>query len=137
MRPVNRSTSFLDIKFFLLKKVNVVDMSLQLFKKETPHFRPFLINFKGDFCEFLRSRKSTIIVIKLVLNFFLPFGNVRKCPAKGNIEWKNFNFNPNFMPSIWPKGYYKAVLNFWCNKSKKSTVLLNIYFELEEINKLN
>uniref|UniRef100_T1GLD9 Uncharacterized protein n=1 Tax=Megaselia scalaris TaxID=36166 RepID=T1GLD9_MEGSC len=124
VKPINRTVAYLDMEFYIIQRAHHVIITLQLFKKETQHFRPFLINLKVDACDFLKTKRNNNIIVRTVANYFLPYSNMNfTCPYKGIILFKNFNFDPGFMPSIWPSGYYKATFTFISTKIPKQLLL--------------
>lgn len=137
IKPVNRTTAFLNIEYYAIKGIENLTLTLQIFKKETVHFRSFPVSFKINYCDFLKTRKSSSIVARLFLNFFLPYTNVKTCPLQGHLWFKDFNFSPNFLPSIWPRGYYKGVSQIYKKNIRKPIMSMSVYFELEEKNRLN
>lgn len=137
VKPINRTIAFLNLQFYVVPVVRDLVISFQLLKKETAHFRPFLVSFKDDFCHFLNTKQNANILVKLVLNYFLPYSNIKRCPIQGNIVFENFYFSPDFMPSVWPKGYYKAAILMYADKRTKPALSMNVYFELEEKNRAN
>lgn len=116
VRPVNRTTSLMQLKFNAVANIEKLLLSFQFFKKETMNFQPFPISFKKiNYCEFLKTGKTSKLSAKIIINYSQQYINLRECPIQGNIEFKEFNFVPDFFPSVWPRGYYKAEFNFYKN----------------------
>lgn len=123
--------------FFVKKRADQILTSIQLFKKETQHFRPFLVNVKLDCCDYFKTKRVENIIVRRVANYFLPYSNMNHtCPYEGQITFKEFNFEPYFMPSIWPSGLYKAIFTFYFNNDSKPAIKVEAFFELKEKNKL-
>lgn len=138
MIPKNRTLSLLDMEFYIIQEVFDAVVHIQLFKKETQHFQPFLINLKVDACDFLKTRRSNRILVRIIANYLLPFSNMNfTCPYKGPILFKNFNFDPGFLPSIWPYGYYKMSFILYLNRDPKAAAIATGYFEMKEKNRLS
>lgn len=137
VKPKNRTVALLDLQFFLIKKAYEVSATIQLFKKESQTFHPFLINVKVDLCRYLKTKAVDNVIVRLILNFMLPSTNINHtCPYEGLVEVRNMDFYPDWMPSVWPSEDYKIVFHFFVNKDTTPAIITTVYLEIKNKNRI-
>ncbi|XP_023162817.2 uncharacterized protein LOC111593958 [Drosophila hydei] len=128
LRAISRSKTVLNIALNLLVPVNNMKLHWQT-KVWGNGYKPWLAEYKIDFCAFLR--RANHPAVKILYDAFKPFTNLNHtCPLVGNIYVKDMFWDVSNYTLPMPTGDYLIILN-WVT-SNKTRVFTNVYLSFKQ-----
>uniref|UniRef100_A0A336LW03 CSON006354 protein n=1 Tax=Culicoides sonorensis TaxID=179676 RepID=A0A336LW03_CULSO len=116
-----KGTSGLVYGNFYVKKVDHVFLNMELQKRYTVTYRPWLLNFTIDCCELIRNTNyhswdnAAIRLIARVIKSVYP-SVFKGCPYEGRYESKKADLNATispYFPPVMPTGQFKFIYHFF------------------------
>ncbi|XP_046865276.1 uncharacterized protein LOC111519155 [Drosophila willistoni] len=127
LKAVERRKTVLNINITLLYPANDIRLHIQLMKKANG-YKPWLVNYTIDACQFMRRRNHPVVII--FHNLIKNVSTVNHtCPYQGVQLLKDF-YRVDDLPLAMVGGEYVLLLTWIMNK--RSQFMTNVYFSFEE-----
>ncbi|XP_030387908.1 uncharacterized protein LOC115634371 [Scaptodrosophila lebanonensis] len=128
LKAVQRNKTTLNIGLTILHPANDIYMRLQLLKRANG-YKPFLVDYTINACEFIRRRNQP--VIKVFFDLIKDFTTMNhSCPYVGPQGIKDLYVNPAKIPVPLPTGEY-VVVQTWMFDAKPQ-LYSKVYFTFIE-----
>ncbi|XP_055915763.1 uncharacterized protein LOC129948775 [Eupeodes corollae] len=132
VKPLNRTTTAVNISGYIIRNVSNLLINAQLFKKSEINYRPFLVNVTENYCDYFSKNKGGAYM-RLVAPIYMPYTNMNHtCPFYGYGFLKDLPISRDKLPKFWPPGSYRLDLLAY-EKNYGKLLTIQLYFDIKEI----